>query len=276
MAFIDNCIDSMRGLAKIILLSRPIKLHRKGGGVKLIIMGNGPSLSDTIRNNIDVLRSTDTLAVNFAANAPEFRQIKPRYYLLADPYFFSNNADGNLMSLWANLSDADWDMTLTVPHKFRAKAYELLRLVGGSNARVATVNAVGLEGFDILEHIAYRLKLGMPRPRNVLIPAIMTGIWLGYRQIVLVGADHSWMQTLHVNDQNQITAIQRHFYNDNEDEQERVADEYRGYHIHQIVESMAVAFKSYHRIAAFARSRGVKIYNATPGSYIDAFERIKL
>ncbi len=276
MSFLDNCIETTRGLAKILLQSRGTRLKRRERGGRIIVMGNGPSLAGTIRDHMDLLQRTDTLAVNFAANDAAFREIKPRYYLLADPHFFSERTDANLMSLWANLSDADWDLTIIVPHKFQGKTYELLRLVGGSQAKVATFNAVGIEGFDVLSNTAYWLKLGMPRPRNVLIPAIMVAIWLKYKEIVIVGADHSWMESLRVNDHNQIMAVQHHFYDEPGEEECRVAEEYRGYHIHQIVQSMAVAFKSYHQIANFASHNGVKIYNATPGSYIDAFERIKL
>lgn len=276
MPFLDDCIESARGAVKILLQSRGTHLKRRQKGGRIIVMGNGPSLATTISEHLALLQQTDTLAVNFAANHPSFYQIKPRYYLLADPHFFSESTDSNVMSLWANLSDADWDMTLIVPHRFQAKTYEMLRLVCGSAVKVSTFNNVGIEGFEIFSNAAYWLKLGMPRPRNVLIPAIMIAIWLKYKEIILVGADHSWMETLRVNDHNQIMAVQKHFYQDSEQEECRVAEEYRGYHIHQIVNSMAIAFKSYCQIANYAARRGVKIYNATPGSYIDAFERIKL
>ena len=53
-------------------------------------MGNGPSLNDTIATHGTLLRENQTMAVNFAANASVFRDIKPRFYVLADPYFFSS------------------------------------------------------------------------------------------------------------------------------------------------------------------------------------------
>ena len=115
--------------------------------------------------------------------------------------------------------------------------------------------------------------MGMPRPRNVLIPAIMLAIATGYTDISIVGADHSWMTSLSVTDENEVVSIQPHFYADSDHEQARVRHEYRGYRLHQIVESFAIAFRSYHHIADYAASRGVKIYNATPGSFLDAFPR---
>ena len=97
---------------------------------------------------------------------------------------------------------------------------------------------------------------------------------MGYKEILIFGADHSWMKTLSVTDGNEVVSIQPHFYKDGEDEQNRVRHEYRNYRLHQIVESFAIAFKSYHDIAQYAASRCIKVYNATPGSFIDAFPRI--
>lgn len=70
-----------------------------------------------------------------------------------------------------------------------------------------------------------------------------------------------------------MVSVQPHFYKEDDDEKKRVVNEYRSYRLHQILESFRVAFESYHRIARYARRAGVNIYNATPGSYIDAFER---
>ena len=266
----DKIFQSAKSIAKFVLQSRPATAGReKPEGERLVIMANGPSLATTIAEHRDLLLSAPTLAVNFAAMTPEFRELRPRYYVLADPYFFADNStDANLAKLRAGLKAVDWPMMLLVPVRFAAAAR---RLYPGCAMR--TFNAVGMEGFAPLVHFLYRKGAGMPRPRNVLIPSIMLGMAMGYREIIITGADHSWMQTLSVTDDNEVVSIQPHFYKDGEDEKARVRHDYRNYRLHQIVESFAVAFKSYHDIAAYAARRGVKIINATPGSFIDAFER---
>lgn len=113
----------------------------------------------------------------------------------------------------------------------------------------------------------------MPRPRNVLIPSIMIGIWLGYKEIYVVGADHTWSKTLEVDANNTVISVQPHFYEDNKAEAARVASVYADVKLHEIMYSFHVAFKAYHQIEDFARKMGVNIYNATPGSFIDAFRR---
>lgn len=269
MSFLNNFFSTIKGLGKIALQSRPCTpLRGRAEGERLIIMANGPSLADTIAQSGDILKASPTMAVNFAAIAPEFGELKPRYYVLADPHFFSGKDDINLEKLRKNLAETGWDMTLLVPVTFGKKARQLY-----GNLDVATFNAVGIEGFTSICHAAFGIGAAMPRPRNVLIPSIMLGIALGYKEIVITGADHSWMKTLSVTDQNEVVSIQPHFYADGKEEQARVRHEYRNYHLHQIVESFAVAFRSYHQIAAYAKSKGVRIINATPGSFIDAFPR---
>lgn len=272
--FAANLGATLKGLIKIALQSGRACINRRKRDRRLIILGNGPSLRQTLEEDRPALRDSDLMAVNFAANAPVFAEIKPKYYILADPFFFSDAGTDNLRKLNESLGAVDWPMTLLVPRKMAAKARG--RFGGNKYINIETFNAVGVEGFGWFRNAVYGSRLAMPRPRNVLIPAIMCGIWLGYDDIAIVGADHSWMQTIHVDDNNHVVSVQPHFYKDSESERARVYAEYEGYRLHDIVLSFYVAFRAYHLIAGYARSRGVSITNATPGSYIDAFDRASL
>ena len=125
----------------------------------------------------------------------------------------------------------------------------------------------------VLCHKLFAGGLAMPRPRNVLIPAVMEGIRDGYEEICIVGADHTWPHTLYVDDLNRVVTVQPHFYEENSSELDRIAEVYSGLRLHDVLGSMTVAFRSYHRIRRYADRLGVRIVNATPGSLIDAFER---
>lgn len=261
-------IDTLLTLGKVMLKSRPTgKKQTADGSAPLIIMGNGPSLRDVIAEKESELVSGDSMAVNFAANTSEFFRLRPRRYILADPHFFHGAAtDPNVSRLWDNIRKADWPMTLHVP--VGTHLPELPTNVG-----VVRFNMTPGEGLDAVCHPLFRRGLAMPRPRNVLIPAIMEGIRAGYREIVLMGADHSWPHTLYVDDDNRVVTVQPHFYEDNKKELDRVAGVYAGLHIHDVLGSMVVAFRSYHEIRRYADRLGVRILNATPGSLIDAFPR---
>lgn len=269
--FLSDLGASVKTAVKLALQSRSTSLGKRAvEGGSLYIMGNGPSLRSNLDNDLEFLRSHTTLAVNFAANSDEFALVRPRYYVLADPHFFTGAAtDPNVARLHEALARVSWPMTLFVPATAPAAA-----LPGGNGSlEVRRFNFLAAEGFPWLEERVYDRALAMPRPRNVLIPSIMIGIWLGFSRIYLLGADHSWLRSIWVDDDNRVVTVQPHFYADSEQEKKRVHSEYAGHRLHDVLESFHIAFRSYHRIARYAAMRGVEIFNATPGSYIDAFPR---
>lgn len=272
--FASRAGASCASAAKMLIMSRrPFSPAAISPSRPLVILGNGPSLAETVQKHPAFLRDKDLLAVNFAANTPLFAELKPQLYMIADPGFFTLRGYDKIPLFWDNLNKADWDITLFVPAKFlkgcRAK-------ISNPHIRVMPFNMTPAGGFRPLRHFAYRTGLAMPRPRNVLIPALMTAIRAGYREIYIAGADHSWSKTLWVDDRNRVVTVQPHFYPDDEKEQERVAEAYKGIHLHDIFTSFAVAFSGYFEIEDYARSLGVRILNVTPGSFIDAFERMKI
>ncbi len=277
MGKIKNIIDAVASYGKVMLLSKKPSPAGSPKKERLIIMGNGPSLRDTIANHSDILKQSKTLAVNFAANADSYSLLKPNIYVVADPHFFRTESDGkssdpNVVRLWDNIASTDWPMTLYVPCK--AKVPDAIH--DNSHITVKKYNLTPGEGMQALVHPLYRKGLAMPRPRNVLIASIMIALREGYRDIDIVGADHTWSRDLWVDDKNRVISVQKHFYKDNDKEFERVAQEYAGYHLHDILNSLTIAFRSYHQIADYAASIGAKITNCTPGSFIDAFPRAQL
>ncbi|MDE7419145.1 MAG: hypothetical protein K2N35_02935 [Muribaculaceae bacterium] len=277
MGTIKNIIDAVASFGKVLLLSKRPSPAGSPKNELLIIMGNGPSLRETIANHSDLLKMSKTLAVNFAANADSYFELKPDIYVLADPHFFRVGEDGlssdpNVRRLWENIAKTEWNMALYLPCK--AKIPDSIK--HNTCIKIKRYNLTPGEGLEAPVHWLYRKGLAMPRPRNVLIASIMIALREGYRDIYIVGADHTWSRDLWVDDKNRVISVQKHFYKDNDKEFERVAQEYAGYHLHDILNSLTIAFRSYHQIAEYARKIGAKITNCTPGSFIDAFPRSSL
>lgn len=270
----NKLLDSIITLAKLPLRSRPVgSQERTGAGRTLVVMGNGPSLADSLASHSAFFKKHDTMAVNFAANTPEFFRLRPKHYVLADPHFFSSE-EKNVTELWSSLARVDWEMCLHLPAREIGKNPRVSSLLESNpNIRLRKFNMTPAEGYDFLCHNLFRRGLAMPRPRNVLIPAIMEGIREGYGEIFIFGAEHSWPHSLYVDDNNRVVTVQPHFYKENSRELDRIAEVYAGVRIHEVLGSMVVAFRSYHEIRRYADSLGVRIYNATPGSLIDAFPR---
>lgn len=271
--FIQKLGSSLTSLLKVALMSKGGSASsNEGKDRELVIMGNGPSLRTTIDNDFEWLVSHDLMAVNFAANSEEFFRLRPKYYILADGHFFSSiQTDINVRKLWDNFSRVSWGMTLMIPVRFKHLVKPLL--MNARDLKLRYFNLTPVEGFRWLNHLLFSAGLGMPRPRNVMIPAIIEGIRLGYGKIYICGADHSWTKTLDVDNNNLVISIQPHFYADNESEHKRVRETYKDLRLHDVLGSMVVAFRSYWEIAVYAKKKKVEIINATPGSMIDAFPR---
>ena len=274
---LKTAADTAMSIAKIALLSgKHVTVPRADAGARMVILGNGPSLNETIAQSSDFLMQHHRLAVNFAANAPAFTTLQPTHYVLADPHFFHAINEPNVARLWLALSQVDWAMNLFVPVNVSLPPDVAGIIAGNACLRLHRYNLTPVEGAEWLENWAFKHLLGMPRPRNVLIPSIMIAIACGYRTIYIAGADHSWTRTLSVDDENNVVSIQPHFYKEDEKEVQRVNTEYMQYPLHQILYSFYVAFRSYYTIARYAGHLGVDIFNITPGSFIDAFPRKKV
>lgn len=240
----------------------------------IIILGNGPSLRETLTNHIDILQRHRLMAVNFAANTPEFHQLKPCDYVLADPHFFvGKDTDENVRRMWENLMKTDWPMQLHVPVKYASMAHNILNDKIITISSFSMIPAAGLRG---VARAAMKYRLAIPRPRNVMIPALMQAMHSGYKRVILVGADHTWTRTLSVDENNCVVNFQTHFYADSKSECNRQAQCHTTVHLHEILESMAIAFRSYHEVAAYADYCHTTICNATPDTFIDAFPRLSL
>lgn len=277
-SLISQSWQTALSVAKIILQSRPCDTPPQAkSDEELVILGNGPSLNDTMTNNKEFLLARHLLAVNFAANTPIFTELKPKFYMLTDPVFFNRMELDNVQQLWRNFAETvDWEMTLFIPTKAKKKGDWFNNVIKNKNITICTYNMTPVEGVQWFENMAYNHHWGMPRPRNVLIPSIMQGIAMRYKTIYLAGADHSWLKTLSVDDDNRVVSIQPHFYKEAKSEEERIKKDYMNIPLHQVLESMYIAFRTYHVIRRYADYRGVKVLNITPNSFVDAFARLKI
>jgi len=113
----------------------------------------------------------------------------------------------------------------------------------------------------------------MPRPHNVMIPSIFIALSLNVKEIALIGIDHSWLKEIYVDEQNNALFFNQHFY-----DKEISAKKFDKYgktylKLHEILMTLSKAFESYHILEEYSKTKNIKIYNCTKGSYIDAFER---
>lgn len=270
--------QSLLSVVKIVLQSKLVT--RLPGHFsnpdELLILANGPSLKRTVEESADFVRGKTLLAVNFCVTSPMFEQLKPELYLIADPLFWI--VPEKREQLFRTMAEkTTWDMNFLVPARaLKNKEWQPL-LAGNPHIRLYIYNATPIEGFQGFCNWIFSKGWGVPRPHNVLIPSIAMGIRLSFKKIYLAGADHSWLPEITVTDDNVVLMNQKHFYDQNKSQAATVTQEnLHSARLYTILYHMYVAFKSYFVLEDYARSRGKEVINVTPGSYIDAFKRMKI
>lgn len=284
--FFQNSLKSTESLLKVILISkwfakRQYKKtqHRR----PVCILGNGPSLNTTLEKHANKLSSMDLLGVNSMAVSGTFSQLKPRYYILGAQTYFKT--DSELIELYIQMNNetyealeqrVTWEMCLFLPLMAKKSGRVTRLLSANKHIRAIFYNPTPVEGFNWFKQCLFSAKLGMPRPHNIIIPALMNLIWLGHNELYIVGADHSWLKEISVNEGNDALVEHKHFYSKYETQPVKMQDRItHARKLHEVIEKFYLTFKGYWELKPFAAKKGVNIYNASEVSMIDAFERVK-
>jgi hypothetical protein len=256
------------------------------------VLGNGPSLRDSLPENA-ALPSAEFMCVNSFASSTLYPRVRPRHYMLADPAFWKTRAvdtsrtdvvsrslraveDGVSGALRSILERTDWDMELFVPYFDRDRLIES-RLRPNPRVRVRYYNLI------YFRHLPQRLSqlladanLTVIGGQTVLTVAICIAIKLGYREVRLLGADHSMHRDLFVGTDNLVYASPQHFYSSQGGAPVptfRDADRGTFFRMKDWFSALSKMFDEHEALRRYATSHGARIINLTPNSFIDAYDR---
>lgn len=242
-----------------------------GEGKCLRVLGNGKSL---LRDVFVPSADTDYMVVNMHVLSDTYQEIRPLYYVLADPFFFSNPAGLDILER-INERTA-WKMYLCLPYSHRYNGRRK-RSITNPHVSLQFYNACGFEGFKRIAYYLYSRQLAMPVVQNVLVACIMLGIRMKYPRIELYGTEHTWTRYLSVGEDNLVYLEDPHFYDKEKVRPRPWKDNLSTgeYPFYLILKQYSRMFQSYWEIRDYVGHAGlpVKIVNRTKGSYIDAFER---
>lgn len=245
-------------------------MKRNNNKELISVLGNGPSLANSIEKNIAQIKSSELMVVNTFYESSLLLSLKPKYYIAIDPAFFREGvayADNRTIKGFVSfLNQVDWEIFVLVPFEFFNSF--TFKQIHNDSVTFIYINRTPIHGFTSLCHLLYRRNCGMPTPMNVLNAAVFCSINLGFKNINLYGADHSWLKDVRVNSLNETCMRDGHFYDD--ENHLRVV---KGYDITKLLQHFATMFKSHKLLQQYAISRKVCILNCTPGSFIDAYPR---
>lgn len=278
--FLVRLTHSFFTFLKILITSKWVPDRHIAKSKSIVILGNGPSLKETIDQYKKELKSQTLICVNNFPVTDFYEELKPEYYIINSKEFWrSDTKDGihavnRQKMISAAIEKTTWKLTFFIPYSSRSNPSFIKAIKRNSNIDLVFYNTTPIEGLPFFNKLFMNLGWGSPRPHNVLIPAILMAINSGFKQIALIGADHSWIPQISVNENNEALVNQQHFYDEATSKKDLMfKDGVQPRRLHEILEKFMFSFRSYFDLKDYAEGRCVKIYNCTPGSYIDAFER---
>lgn len=246
-----------------------------------VILGNGPSLSDDLREHVESLVGLDLYCVGRFAESAEYCDLKPKHYVFADPMWWLPDAPAVTKKLRDGLFAAiavktRWPMHILAP----VQAEALIRSTFQGSPFIVPVffNLTPVtSSLWIAKHI-YARNLGMPPVQNVLVACIFLALRMGHKNIVLLGADHSWHETLALDERNRVCLQDRHFYDKEVSLKPFTMDGSPDniFTMDRLFFALGRMFEGYWSLARYAQTQAATIQNASSTTYIDAFPRTTL
>lgn len=275
-----NRISEIRALLTVARKSKKASITKiKNSEKECYVLGNGPSLKD----DLHIVKSTDTVVVvNKFAVSPKFEELKPEYYVLADPLFFESGVFRPITvtlreEVFKNIKEkTKWNLKILVPTQADKSKLIYQEFTDYDNIEVYTFNNIPIQGSDEFRFRFYEKAKAMPAAQNVLVAALYCCIFLNFKQIYVLGADHSWHEDIFINEKNQVCLVDKHFYDDGTQAKTGKPWKRRDHSIYKMSEILAVLskmFRGYDQLKIYSEKKNIKITNKSSKTYIDAFER---
>jgi len=248
------------------VLQKNIVFKNKNKGKRCFIIGNGPSLKE---QDISLLKKEITFATNAFWKHPILgKSWQPTYYCLADPLYFKKNAsdvDGckTLKEFYGRLNDKINNCTFFVS----ISGFELIQkndFIRKSKLYYFWLN----DAYSNSEKYEIDLTSAIPAVQSVVQMAIEAAIYMSCNPIYLLGVDHNWLETPNISDS--------HFYDKkkNNSSSSISSGSTKSYYKNEL-ESCLQLWQKYEKLLDLADKKGIKIYNATEGGFLDVFKRLR-
>jgi len=274
--FLSKVYTSLLSILKVILQTdfKVEKLNLTES--ECIILGNGPSINETIKKDLEKVQQMFSICVNHFASTDQYVIIQPKMYILLDPLFKDPVYELGQKLMDNLLNQTTWPLIVFMPQDFKKSPKVLQQLSTNKNIRCYFFNYTIVNGFESLNQFFFKKGWGMIQSQNILVCAIFQTLQLGFKKIYITGADHTWHENMRVSDvDNALILNDTHFYGaKNINLSTRFAPK-------PMIESqLAIQFLSLHKVflghqknAQLAKDLGVKIINVSLHSNIDVYER---
>lgn len=237
-------------------LKRNKKYYNIHDGNRCFILGNGPSLKN---QKLSFLKDEIVFSVNFFMKSDLFETVHPDYHIFADPVLFLTDSLKRMSheKLLQKAIDINPDIIFFMP--FEAKSnfknefpyikpnYYSTKMILYDNS----INKVNLAGL-------------LPAFHNVLVYAIYIAIYMGFKEINLLGADMtSFLSRVNSEDGEK----NMHVYGRHKELTEK------RFNTEFYLKTFGKTMENFRYVHNYAKKNGIIIINATESGILDVFPR---
>ena len=260
------------------ILSSNIILKDKYIGKRCFIVGGGPSVKEI---DLSSLKNEFTFVVAEFDKNPQYKILVPKFHILSDSTYFTEGESEHWNQMFENKDKvAGPDTTFFL--NLGAKQYVDKKNLFPDHKYYY----IGTQGI-ISENFDFNIELDkyIPWPKNSVLLCMIIAVYLGFNEIYLLGCEHNFL-CFNIGQGQGKSLAYSHNYKDELSNIDNAND--------QVVKKFAVPrdlamnyeenvahvlqlFKNYRLFYKKVRKihPEIKIYNATPDSYLDVFPMIK-
>lgn len=227
-------------------LNRNSELRNKYFGGQVYILGNGPSL-----NNFDLERiyGHEVITMNHFELHPQKSKFKIVAHCIGEPYS-SRTWEDPIPMLNGVKAETYWFNADAVEFFSKQESYDIHYYLSGIRASALVLSGDDLTGVAL----QYQSTAQM---------AINVALFLGFKDIYLLGFDHDWLVT---------RGHSPHFYEERDGVDKADLSQYA--YIDMIRISLNL-FEIYVKLRQIAQKRNARIWNLSKPSYLDVFPSLK-
>lgn len=251
------------------LVKKNSKLKNKHHNKRCFILATGPSVN---KQNLAGLENELCIAVSHFYLHPQISTIKPNYHVIApnhEPFNFE------LIQSYLDGLNKYYDQDTIYFFGYRPYQYSILDFLNtfpeyqdNKNLYFLNYHNSPILQDDNYDQVAlWDITRQLFAIRTVVYSAIQIAMYMGCKEIYLIGCDHDYL-----NDTSRMS--NNHFYQD--DNNISYLEHLSQFTTEKWFEEYYFRWQQYRLMLQYARSQKCQIFNATMGGMLDVFPRVNL
>lgn len=243
------------------------KYHNMFDGKRCFILANGPSINE---ENIDLVRGEYIFTVNQMIRKKTFEDLNPICNFWFDPAYFDESMPVESIKNFCSLFNKTCNSNNKIINFVPAYSYKFLQKYSLLHSRVSFVNT------SLYYYDGYNGEFDcsglMPAFQNIVQYAISMAIYMGFKEIYMLGCDSTGIITK-INSKLNESIEECYAYDLGKQDQKYVNSLLNYFTIEEQFSGWARTFHLYKELEAYCTRRNIKLVNCSTRTIIEDIPR---